>query len=182
MENTQFQDISFIKAIPLPNNSDNMRGYQCLPYMTIIDSIKEELDRQGIDIVNENYKIAKNGRQVYGNFTTDMNVDGEMAAAIHWVSSYDKSKRFEINASALVLVCTNGMMRQNTFASSKRKHVGSIEFEVPFMIEDAIHNLEKEYMQLVEAKRYLQNIEINQRMIAEITGRLFFEEELLSPT
>ena len=52
MENTQFQDISFIKAIPLPNNSDNMRGYQCLPYMTIIDSIKEELDRQGIDIVN----------------------------------------------------------------------------------------------------------------------------------
>ena len=182
MENTQFQNISYIRSIPLPNNSDNMRGYQAVSHMDIIDSIKEELDRQNIHIVNENYKIAKGGRQVYGNFTTDMNVDGEMAAAIHFVNSYDKSKRFELNASALVLVCTNGMMKQNSFASIKRKHVGTIGYEMSFMIEDAIHNLEKEYMQLIEAKRYLQNIEINQRMIAEITGRLFFEEELLSPT
>jgi hypothetical protein len=182
MENTQFQNISFIRAIPLPPNSDNMRGYQCLPYMTIIDSIKEELDKQGISIINENYKIAKDGKQVYGNIITDMNVDGEMAAAIHWVSSYNKSKRFEINASALVLVCTNGMMRQNTFASAKRKHVGTIEYEVPFMIEEAVQNLEKEYMQLIEAKRHLESIETNQRLIAEIGGRLFLEESLLSPT
>ena len=182
MENTQFRDISFIKSIPLPTNSDNMRGYQCVPHMTIIDSVKEELDRQGIQVINENYKIAKDGKQVYGNFVTDMNVDGEMAAAIHFVNSYDKTKRFELNASALVLICTNGMMKNNVFSSFKRKHVGIIGYELSFMVEDVVHNLEKEYMQLLEAKRYLQGVEVDQRTIAEVTGRLFFEEELLTPT
>lgn len=182
MENTQFQDLGFIRAIPLPSNSDNMRGYQAVAHMDIIDTIKEELDKQGIHVIKENYKIAKFGNQVYGNLLTDMNVDGEMSAAIHFVNSYDKSKKFELNASALVLVCSNGMMRTNTFASFKRKHVGTIGFEMSFMVEEAVQNLEKEYMQLVEAKRHLEDITVNARLISELAGRLFMEEKLLSPT
>lgn len=182
MENTQFQDISYIRGIPLPITSDSMRGYQCVSHMDIIESIKEELDRQGIKIIKENYKIAKGGNQIYGNFLTDMDVDGEMAAAIHFINSYDKTKRFELNASALVLVCTNGMMKQNEYAAIKRKHVGSITSEIAYMIEESVASLEKEYMQLIEAKRHLAEIETTQRLVSEIAGRLFIQEGLLTPT
>ena len=47
MENTQFQDIGFIKNISLPPSSDSMRGYQCIPHVDVIDSIKDIIVAEG---------------------------------------------------------------------------------------------------------------------------------------
>lgn len=182
MEDTQFGGLELIRTIPLPQSSDSLRGYTAISHMSVIEDIKEELDRKNIHIIKENYKIGRGGQQLYGNFLTDMNVDNEMSAAIHFINSYDKSKSFSIMGGALVLVCTNGMMRMQQYSGTKRKHVGIINLEMPTMIENAITTLEEEYLLLVEAKKRMAEIEVSNRIQAELIGRLFFEQEILTVT
>jgi hypothetical protein len=182
MENSQFRGLDFIRTIPLPQSSISLRGYQAVSHMSVIDDIKEELDRKNIKIIKENYKIGREGNQLYGNFLTDINVDNEMSAAIHFINSYDKSKSFSINGGALVLVCTNGMMRMQSYVGTRRKHMGLIDSEMPTMIINAINTLEEEYNLLVEAKRRMVEIEVSNKIQAELIGRLFFEQEILTVT
>lgn len=182
MTNTQFVDIDEIRKVQLPMSSSDMRKYQAIAHLDVIDSIKEELDRRGICIVKENYKLGRFGQQLYGNFLTDMNVDGEMSSAVHFTNSYDKTKRLEIKSGALVLVCTNGMVRISESGSSSRKHVGAINIELASMIDEAMDNMEMEYKMLVEAKNHLKQVEVDMRRRAEIAGRLFMEKKILSVT
>lgn len=182
MTNTQFQSLEDIRAIPVPYSTEDMRKYQAVSHMDLIDSIKEELDRRNIGIVNETYKTGRFGQQLYGNFLTNMNVDGEMSAAIHFTNSYDKTKRLQISSGALVLVCSNGMMQLRKTSNTTRKHVGAITVELAFMIEEAMNNMETEYKMLIEAKNHLKNIEVSKKLQAELAGRLFMEQDVLSVT
>ena len=182
MTNTQFVDIDEIRKVQLPMSSSDMRKYQAIAHLDVIDSIKEELDRRGIGIVKENYKLGRFGQQLYGNFITNVNVDGEMAASVSFTNSYDKTKRLECISSATVLVCSNGLMRNRQIAGSSRKHVGAINVELAFMVEEAMNSLETEYAMLVEAKNKFKQIEISKQRQAELAGRLFMEQEILSVT
>ena len=182
MTNTQFVDINEIRKIPVPLSTEDMRKYQAVAHLDVIDSIKEELDKRGIGIVKENYKLGRFGQQLYGNFLTDMSVDPDMNSAIHFTNSYDKTKRLEIKSGCLVLVCSNGMLRLSESSSSSRKHVGAISIELASMIDEAMDNMEIEYKMLVEAKNYLKQIEVHMRRRAEIAGRLFMEKQILSVT
>jgi hypothetical protein len=182
MTNTQFVDINEIRKVQLPMSSSDMRKYQAVSHLDVIDSIKEELDKRGIGIVKENYKLGRFGQQLYGSFLTDMNVDSEMSSAVHFTNSYDKTKRLEIKSGALVLVCTNGMVRISESGSSSRKHVGAINVELASMIDEAMDNMEMEYKMLIEAKNHLKQVEVDMRRRAEIAGRLFMEKQILSVT
>jgi hypothetical protein len=182
MTNTQFVDIDEIRKVQLPMSSSDMRKYQAIAHLDVIDSIKEELDRRGISIVKENYKLGRFGQQVFGNFITDVNVDNEMSASITFTNSYDKTKRLECISSCTVLVCSNGMMRNMEISGSRRKHVGAINVELASMIDEAMDNMEMEYKMLIEAKNHLKQVEVDMRRRAEIAGRLFMEKKILSVT
>lgn len=183
MTNTQFQSLEEIRNIPIPYSStEDMRKYQAISHVNVIDGIKEELDKRGINIIKETYKTGRFGQQLYGNFLTDMNIDGEMSGGIHFTNSYDKTKRLEIKSGAIVLVCTNGMMRLRPASATSRKHVGAINVEYAFMVEEALDSMETEYKLLVEAKNKLKEVEVSKQLQAELAGRLFMEQGILSVT
>lgn len=182
MINTKFQTIEDIKKISIPASAETMKGYQVIPHMDVINNIKEELGKKGIGITKENYKVAKFGNQIYGNIVTDLKSDSDLGGALHFVNSYDKSKKLEIISGAIVFICGNGMIKMVDISASKRKHVGSIATIMKHMIYNSICNLEKEYELLVEAKKRFQEVEVSKRLQSELAGRLFMEEKLLTPT
>ena len=182
MTNTQFVDLDEIRKVQLPMSSDDMRKYQAISHIDVIDGIKEELDKRGIGIVKENYKLGRFGQQLFGNFITDLNTDKDMSASLSFTNSYDKTKRLEVLSTSTVLVCSNGMMRSREIAGSSRKHVGAISIELAFMIEEAMNTMETEYAMLVEAKNKFKQIEISKQRQAELAGRLFMEQQVLSVT
>ena len=182
MEKTIFQTLEQIKAIPVPQSEMYLKGYQAVPHIAVIDTLKEQIDKRGLGITKEVYKINKGGNLMYGSILTDMKSDNDLGGGFHFVNSYDKSKKLEIRSGAVVFICDNGMIRMNTLSTIRRKHVGSVNFDMYPMIEHAMDNLEHEYELLVSAKRQLERIEVSKQVRAELAGRLFFEHELLSVT
>lgn len=182
MTNTQFVDLDAIKSIRLPNSSDNMRGYQAISHIDVIDSIKEELDKKGLGVVKEVYKLGRFGQQMYGTILTDMKSDNDMGGGIHFINSYDKTRRLEIRSGSIVFICSNGMVRMSNMSKDARKHVGAIGIELAFMIDEAVNTMETEYKYLIEAKNKLKEVTISKQLEAELAGRLFMEQQILSVT
>ena len=182
MTNTQFQKLEEIKLIPVPASVNNNRGYQAVPHIDVIDSIKEQLDKKGLGVVREVYKTSKGGNLIYGSILTDMKSSDELGGGLHFINSYDKSKQLEVKSGSIIYLCDNGQIRMQTMASTKRKHIGSILFDLDSIVEYAIETLEVEYMELIKDNNLFKSIGLGKPIQAELAGRLFMEEQLLSVT
>jgi hypothetical protein len=182
MTNTQFTNLEQIKSIVVPTNTEDMRKYQAISHIDVIDSIKEEIDRRGLHVQKEVYKIGKFGTQVYGSILTDMKSDNDLGGGIHFVNSYNKSTKLQIQSGSIVFLCSNGMIRMQQTSNFARKHVGAINVEFAFMIDEAFDSLETEYNYFIEAKNKLKEIEVSKKVQAELAGRLFIEQGILSVT
>lgn len=182
MTNTQFQKLDEIKLIPVPASVDNNRGYQAVPHIDVINNIKETLDKKGLGVTREVYKTSKSGNLIYGSILTDMKSDNDLGGAIHFVNSYDKSKKLEVSGGACVFLCDNGMIRMHEFTNNSRKHVGSINIDLTGIISNAVEMIEVEYNYFIEAKEFLKNREMSNEARAGLAGVLFMQQQILSVT
>lgn len=182
MEKTAFKTLQEIASIPVPRSEDYLKGYQAVSHISVINAIKEGIDKKGYGITREVYKVNSGGNIMYGSILTDMKSDNDLGGGFHFVNSYNKTKKLQIRAGAIVFLCDNGMVRMQNFANITRKHVGLINFEIDPMITNSINMLEEEYTMLTQAKNQLNQVDISKQIRAELAGRLFMEHELLSVT
>lgn len=180
MENTTFKTLEQIRQIPVPVSAIYMKGYQAVPHIEVINEVKERLDKQGINVVKEVYKTNKLGHQLYGSILTDMKLDNDLGGGIHFVNSYDKTRKLQIRSGSIVFICSNGMIRMNNVTNYSRKHVGSVNEELITMVEQSINSLEEEYKYFIEAKEKFKRIKLSKTVQAELVGRLFVEHDLLT--
>lgn len=180
MENTTFKTLEQIRQIPVPVSAIYMKGYQAVPHIEVVNNIKEKLDIKGIGVQKEVYKVNKLGNQLYGSILTDMRLDDDLGGGIHFINSYDKSKKLQILSGSVVFICSNGMVRMKEISKQSRKHVGSVNEELITMVDNSINSLEEEYKYFIEAKNNLRNIIISPKTKAELIGRLFIEQDLLT--
>jgi hypothetical protein len=177
--NTQFVTEEIIRNAPLPNHGGR---YGVISHGFIIDEARKELDNQGIGIVRELYKTNKEGQIAQGIYHLNVANDPEMGMMFAWSNSYNKMMRFKCAVGGQVFICMNGVVAGD-LANYSRKHIGQTALtDAVNSIQTQIKSAYTHYNQLVQDKNMLKNINLTRKDQAALVGRLFADDEILTPT
>lgn len=175
---TSFTTREAIIHTPLPQHGGT---YTVIPHSFIIDKAKDELKRNGFVIKHELYKSTQNGEIAQGLYHLNHQQDPDMGMMFAWSNSYDKSMRFKCAIGAHVFVCMNGVV-SGSLANYSRKHTGTADEEAAAMIDYQIARAQMYFDQLIADKNLLNSQILSKRVQAELIGRLFFEEKIVTLT
>lgn len=162
---------------PLPTYPGDT--YTVIPHSLIIDETVKNLTKEGFAIKNELYKVNKNGNIAQGIYHLDYNNDPDMGLMFAWGNSYNKSMRFKCAIGAYVFVCSNGVI-SGDMNSWARKHTGTAHTDTIETIESQISKAKSHYDTLIYEKECMKKVIISDKDKAELIGRLYFEQDLLT--
>lgn len=169
-----------IIATPLPASSGR---YGVIPHSVFLDEIREELDKKHYTIAEERYLTASNNQVLSGFFRIQNHTDIEIMPSVHFVNSYNKTRKASIRVTATVLVCKNGMMASTVKGSYVRKHIGTRALsDFRAHISTSIDTLEDEFARLVKNKEEMKSIGLTKRDRALIVGDMLLNEDLITST
>jgi hypothetical protein len=152
--------------------------YSPVPHGEIISNLLEGLDKKGLVVASENYRIAKSGEQVIGCFNVYGGGDADMQQRIMFKNSYDRSMAVGFAVGTNIVCCSNGMVRGDVMF--KKSHRGTVLQEIRAKIQEALDHLDEHFTKLITQKERMKLIEIDKKVIAELTGRLFIEEGIIN--
>lgn len=168
---------SILLATALPEKT---ASYSPVPHAKVIDVTLEALDKAGIKVLSEQYLAAREGRQANGIYTLQGG-DSEMNFRFQWQNSYDKSLPLAAAMGANVIVCRNGLV-MGDMGRFKRKHTGSVVDEFVEQIVTHIGEAGNLFKKMTHDRERMKEIEMTKRTNAELIGRMFLEENVITAT
>lgn len=180
VENTEM----FVRSIQLPQQT---QSYSPVSHGDIIDNLEQFLLEKELVPFKKRYITAKNGQEIYGDWIlkrVDQTIEnlqqGDTTLGIGFVNSYNKHLKLEITPGIRVLICGNGAMSKTNIATFERKHTGDINIEFPIFIQNSLENINVLFEKMNEDFNKLKEININKKLMSELAGRLFIQEEIIS--
>jgi len=166
--------------VPIPQKTDS---YTPVPNRDLILAIEEVLDNYGYNTIAEHYELGGKGQQMFGYKTLvspSYNGDGEQQRTLGFRNSYNKSLAVGIVSGSRVIVCSNLMFEGDIV--KLRKHTTNVFADLYNMIVDAILGIEINFEKLLKDTERLKSCEISKTDMAELLGKMFIEEELITST
>lgn len=176
----------YLENQPLPNHG---KSYTVVSHKEVIENTKNLLENSGFTIRRELYRANMNAQVAQGVYhiyprqsTIDqINNESELGMMFAWTNSYDKTTRFQCAIGAYVMVCSNGMMCGDMM-NFKRKHTGSAGHDIVMQLSNQIKSGEKHYTRILNDRNSLKSIELTNREQSELLGRLFADDEIITPS
>ena len=169
-----------IIATPLPSHSGR---YGLIPHSVFLEEIQEELDKKSYTIAEERYLTASDNQVLSGFFRIQSTTDIEIMPSVHFVNSYNKTRKASIRVCATVLVCKNGMMGSSLRGSYVRKHIGPLALsDFRSHISMSIATLEDEFERLRRNKQEMKEIILSKTERALLVGDMLLNEDLVTAT
>jgi hypothetical protein len=173
-------DKAFVLGAPLPSHGDS---YTVISHKFVIDTTKQMLANSGFVITHEKYRANGSGEVAQGIYhiksVHDNDPDSELGMMFAWTNSYDKSIRFQCAIGAHVFACANGMVCGEL--NYARKHTGTADQEIKMQISSQIKNAQKAFDRIKDDRDGLRNTTLTMKQQAELLGRMYFNEDLISP-
>jgi hypothetical protein len=166
-------------SVPVPAMT---RTYKPVSNKEVIDLTLESIQQAGFGVQKEIYSLAREGNVANGRYLIKGVEDSEMQLQVTWQNSYDKSKPLVWGMGASVLVCTNGMIAARDIYSFRKKHQGEIQIYTPNAIPEYIKRGGEMFLSLQQDREKMKQIETSKRLVAELLGRIYFEEQLVEST
>jgi len=163
--------------VRIPASTDS---YSAVSHQNIIEAVYEQLDKRNLQVVNEKYNVAANGDKVIGYFDLNYNNNSEMGMRLAFRNSYDKSMSVAFVAGTQVWICENGCISGEI--QFLRKHTGSVISELYNKINTTIEQLEDHFLRTERHSIQMKSIELPKIKAAELYGRMFMVEDIISPT
>ncbi len=175
-ERRQFrsESLELILSAQVPAST---KTYSPLSHLDLITSVKEQLDKRGLQVKDERYTQNREGKQMFGHMTIQ-GLNGEQDMCLGFRNSYDKSMQVGVVGGSRVIVCSNMMFAGDFKALAM--HNGNLVQELNTMLGRAADRLEEHYRKLQLDSDKLKQVEINPRIIHEILGELFYSEAVVS--
>lgn len=168
---------SILLAAKLPKST---RSYAPVSHRTVIETTLEALDKAGIQVISQLYTAARDGRQGNGIYQLQGG-DETMNFRLIWQNSYDKSLPLASAMGANVIVCGNGMV-VGYMGRFKRKHTGTVLDEFKESIVKYISEAGEVFHKMVVDREKMKEIELSKRLCAELVGRMFIEQDIITAT
>lgn len=157
---------------------DATESYAPVSHRNIINAVREQLDIHNLNTTKETFSTARFGQQLIGYMDINRDDNLELGMRLVFRNSYDKSMSVAIAAGSCVWICTNGVVAGEI--QYIRKHTGSVVQELNHRVVNAINSLNEHFDLVVEHSNRMKEIEVNPRLSAELAGRLFIEEDLIT--
>lgn len=154
--------------------------YNPITHRQVIETIDEYLDKNNFRVTDKKYLAASAGQQVIGKVFINY-PDAEMGFSMFWKNSLDGHMSFGICAGANTFICSNGSVYGDIMAF-KRRHVGKTNNDIISQIEMACSQMEESMAIQIRRKDQMKERDITKRTTAEICGRLFLEEGIITST
>jgi len=167
-----------ILSAPVPAQT---RTYKPVSHAQLIDLTLNGIEKAGFTLDKETYSSAKIGQIANGRFSIGNVADSEMQLQIGWQNSYDKSLTLKFAIGTRIFICQNGCV-SGDFGAYKRKHVGTIQSITPQIITDYISQAAETFTLMQNQRDQMKQVEITSRTKAELIGRLFIEESIITST
>lgn len=164
-----------LRSIPLP---DKTNSYCPVPNGTLIDAVMEAADKKGFQLFNEKWNTTRTNEIMHGTLIFRGDVPG-IDMQVGLLNSYNKSTPAVISVGSSVFVCTNGVV-SGAF-KLKRRHTINVWDDLNNLINEGIDGLYDEYQKDIALRDRLIQMPYSKREMAEMTGRLFIEENILTP-
>lgn len=165
-----------LALIPLPVET---ASYTPVPHKEYVTEILEAADKKGFSLTREYYNASREGNVMCGQLVFTGDVSG-MDMMVGIVNSYDKSKVAMIGIGSQVVICENGLLLADY--TMKRKHTTNVWSDLSPMISDSIAALHDEYTKATKYRELFSAVSLPKRQQAEMLGRIFVEEEIVTPT
>ena len=175
--NTNFTK-ELLLSTPLPQETNS---YKPISHEQLIDLTLSGIEKSGFKLETELYSSAQEGNIANGRYTISNVADSEMKLQIGWQNSYNKQLTLKFALGTQIIICKNGMV-SGDFGAFKKKHVGEIQTFTPQAITDYIKSAEEAFKRIQVEREAMKQVEVDKRIISELIGRLYIEEELIQST
>jgi hypothetical protein len=155
-------------------------SYAPVPHKKVIELTLEELDKAGFKVLSEGYHMARNGNQARGDYEIAAK-DKEMHIKLAWHNSYDKTMPLRWAMGAHVMICTNGVI-VGDMGIFKRRHTGTVIEDYRGTVHDHVSSAGEMFERIKKERDLMKDIEISSRARAELIGRMFLEDKILTST
>lgn len=166
----------YLESVALPNHGGR---YTPISHKSIIDKVHEELAVRGFNVEQELYRASIGGNVANGMYILDQGSDPDMKMMFVWGNSYDKSMRFKCGIGVYIPKTGNYIFAGN-LSSYARKHTGKADEEAIQMIQTQLNMANAHYTELLHARDMLVGCHATLRVYAELTGRMFIEQQCLN--
>jgi len=163
--------------VPIPSSTTS---YAPVPHKKVIELTLEELDKAGFVVLSEGYHMARNGNQARGSYEIGTK-DKEMNMKLAWHNSYDKTMPVRWAMGAHIIVCENGMV-VGDMGIFKRRHTGTVIEDYRTTVHEHVSKAGEMFDHLKSESKKMKDIEISSRARAELIGRMFLEDKILTST
>ena len=168
----------FLKAVPVPQKTSY---YKPVAHAQLMDLTLESIDRCGFLLKSESYTQVAGGAKANGKYHLSYGNDPDMSIMIAWQNSYNKTLSMKFAVGGYVFICENGMVRGD-LGTFRSKHQGEIQTVTPRILSDYISSAGETFNKMVIEKGRMQEIEVTKKTTAELLGRMYIEDGIITST
>jgi len=163
---------------PTPSET---RTYKPITHGQLIDLTLNSIVNSGFKVDKEIYSMADGGQIANGRYTLSNVADKEMQIQIGWQNSYNKKISLKFAIGAHVFICQNGCVHGD-MGAFKKKHQGSVQEFTPTAISEYIKHAGDIFQTMQNEREAMKTIELSAKTKAELIGRMFIQEQIISAT
>ncbi len=160
---------------------DKTRTYKPVSHKELIETTLESIDKCGFSLTRELYSHGREGMIANGKYHLAYGEDPDMGLMVAWQNSYDKSLSLKFAVGGFVFICANGMVKGD-MGTYKSKHVGDVQQITPATLREYICSAGDTFHKMVIEKQRMKEIEVTKRVSAELIGRMYIEEGIITST
>jgi len=172
------EDEKYLRGIALPEKT---RTYEPLGHGVQIDVLLEEVDRAGFAVDQDlSFVHAQDGQIMTGvmNLLHPDATDPDIGIKLGFMNSLNKQRPASIAIGGNVFICTNGMFIGEHVL--RKKHCNGVFEEYQSYARETLKFTGDHYLEVLDHKGLMQDITINETKSAELAGRLFWQEEVIT--
>jgi len=163
-------------SVPLPMET---RTYKPVSHRKLADITLEAIHDAGFKLDKQIYSSAREGNIANAKYTISDVADSEMQLQIGWQNSYDKTLSLKFAVGVHIFICANGCV-SGDLGAFKKKHMGDVTEFAPSKIVESIIGAGDTFKTIQMQRDGLKEIEVDKKTRAELIGRMFIEQELIT--
>lgn len=152
--------------------------YSPVSHEKIIFETLENLYKNNLNVVSENYVLSAKGNQMIACFNIESD-NVNMGMRLMARNSYDKTMSVGYCTGSVVYICSNGLVKGDV-SSFKQKHRGNVNLDLSNNIVESVNLLSDKFQLIEKDVNKIKEIEVNKTLISELVGKLFIEEDIIT--